>query len=84
MKGLFESENKLYVRKVYKNAAGTRKYICRRVQSRTDARNVMCDIENDLAHGTESFENCDSLNSYLERYTSSGLSSPSGLERSSK
>ena len=70
MKGLFERDNKLYVRKVYKNSAGKRKYIWRRVQSRTDAKSVMREIENDLASGTESFENSDSLNSYLDKQLS--------------
>ena len=68
MKGLFERDGKLYVRKVYRNSNGKRKYIWRKVESRTDAKNVLRDIENELARGTESFENRDSVNGYLDKW----------------
>jgi hypothetical protein len=66
VKGLVQREEKLYVRKVYKNSAGKRKYIWRKVESRTDAKTVLREIENELARGTESFENRDTLDSYLD------------------
>ncbi len=68
MKCLFERDNKLYVRKVYKNSAGKRKYIWRKVESRTDAKRVLREIENDLERGTDSFENRDTLNAYLDKW----------------
>lgn len=68
LKGLFERDNKLYVRKVYKNSAGKRKYIWRKVESRTDAKRVLREIENELERGTESFENRDTLNAYLDKW----------------
>ena len=57
MKGLFERNGKLYVRKVYRDSTGKRKYIWRKVESRTDAKNVVREIENELTNGTQSFEN---------------------------
>jgi hypothetical protein len=68
MKGLIERDGKLYVRKVYRNSSGKRKYIWRKVESRTDAKNVLRDIENELERGTESFENRDSVNGYLDKW----------------
>jgi integrase len=68
MKGLIDRDGKLYVRKVYRNSSGKRKYIWRKAESRTDAKNVLRDIENELERGTESFENRDSVNGYLDKW----------------
>lgn len=68
MKGLVERDGRLYVRKVYVDSAGKKKQIWRKVDSRTEAKKVLREIENDLEAGTESFENRDTLNSYLDRW----------------
>jgi len=70
VKGLIERDNKLYIRKVYRDSTGKKKQIWRKVQTRTEGKNLLREIENDLASGTESFENRDSLDSYLDKWLS--------------
>ncbi len=70
MKGLIERDNKLYVRKVYRDATGKKKQIWRKVETRTEGKILLREIENDLASGTESFENRDNLDSYLDKWLS--------------
>jgi len=56
MKGLIERDNKLYVRKVYRDSAGKKKQIWRKVETRSDGKTLLREIENELANGIESFE----------------------------
>jgi integrase len=68
MKGLIERGNNLYIRKVYRDSTGKKKQIWRKVESRSEGKTLFREIENELARGTESFENRDTLNSYLDKW----------------
>src|SRR6185369_6922562 len=68
MRGLVERDGKLYVRKVYRDNAGKKKQIWRKVDSKSDGKHVLREIENELARGTESFENRDTLAEYLDQW----------------
>jgi hypothetical protein len=68
MKGLIERGNNLYVRKVYRDSIGKKKQIWRKVGTRSEGKTLLREIENELERGTESFENRDSVNSYLDRW----------------
>ena len=70
MKGLIERDNKLYIRKIYRDSTGKKKQIWRKVETRSEGKSLLREIENDLANGTESFENRDSLDSYLDKWLS--------------
>jgi len=70
MKGLIERDHKLYIRKVYRDSTGKKKQIWRKVETRSEGKTLLREIENDLANGTESFENRDSLDSYLDKWLS--------------
>ncbi len=70
MKGLIERDQKLYIRKVYRDSTGKKKQIWRKVETRSEGKTLLREIENDLANGTESFENRDSLDSYLDKWLS--------------
>jgi len=52
----------------YRDSAGKKKQIWRKVDSGTEARRVLREIENELEHGTESFENRDTLGEYLDKW----------------
>jgi integrase len=66
--GFVERNGKLYVRKVYKDSNGKKKQIWRVVENKTEGKKALRKIEDDLEAGTESFENRDSLNEYLDRW----------------
>lgn len=70
MKGLIERDNKLYIRKVYRDSTGKKKQIWRKVETRSEGKTLLREIENALANATESFENRDSLDSYLDKWLS--------------
>lgn len=78
MKGLIKREGKLYVRKVYRNSLGKKKQIWRKVESASDAKRVLREIENELEQGTESFENRDSVGEYLDRWLATAKQKVSG------
>jgi integrase len=66
--GFVERDGKLYVRKVYKDSAGKKKQIWRLVPNRTEGKKTLRDIENELEGGTESFENRDTVNEFLDKW----------------
>jgi len=68
MKGYKERNGKIYARKTYRDKDGKRHEIWRRVDTKTQAKSAVREIENQLADGTESFENRDSLNDYLDKW----------------
>jgi integrase len=68
MKGYKERNGKIYVRKTFRDEAGKRHEIWRKVDSKSEVRTLRREIENELERGTESFENRDSLNEYLDSW----------------
>ena len=55
---------------VFLSIFAKKKQIWRKVETRSEGKTLLREIENDLANGTESFENRDSLDSYLDKWLS--------------
>jgi integrase len=68
MSNCVERNRKIYARKVYRDSTGRKKQIWRAAESRSEVKRIIREIENELATGTESFENRDSLNEYLDAW----------------
>lgn len=68
MKGYKERNGRISVRKTFRDENGKRHEIWRKVDSKTEAKIVRREIENELERGSESFENRDSLNEYLDAW----------------
>src|SRR5579862_4883738 len=76
--GIVERDGKVYARKIYIDSNGKKRQIWRLAENRTDAKDIVRDLENDLEVGTESFENRDTLGEYLDKWlaTIKGTISP--------
>ncbi|HZM90452.1 MAG TPA: N-terminal phage integrase SAM-like domain-containing protein [Blastocatellia bacterium] len=68
MANYVERNGKIYARKVYRDSKGKKKQIWRVAESRSDAKQIVREIENELQRGTESFENRDTLNEFLDKF----------------
>jgi integrase len=68
MANYVERNGKIYARKVYRDSKGKKKQIWRVAESRSDAKQILREIENELQRGTESFENRDSVNEFLDKW----------------
>lgn len=78
MKGVVVRNGHYSVRKVYRDSHGRKKQIWRKAESLSDAKRVMREIENELANGTESFENRDTVGEYLDRWLKTSKDKVSG------
>jgi integrase len=63
-----ERDGKIYARKVYKDSSGKKRQIWRRVESKSDVKRTIREIENELEGGTESFEYKDTVNEFLDKW----------------
>jgi hypothetical protein len=61
IKGLIERGNKLYVRKVYRDSAGKKKEIWRKVETQSDGKTLLRGIENEPANFSPVFTNITGL-----------------------
>lgn len=67
-KGYVTRNGKVYARKVYVDSKGKKKQIWRLVEGKAEVKKKIREIENDLDLGTESFENRDTLDGYLDKW----------------
>jgi integrase len=71
MKRYVERDGKIYARVTYRDGSGKERQIWRRAESKSDAREMAKELEQQLKVGTEPFEHKKTLSEYLDHWLES-------------